>query len=338
VGINGQYAGSHGANGIGGSLVVASTEVNHFLGGMHVAGDLKLGGDAHQPLITTVGRDAWLGGGFFGGPFHVGRDIHRGGRIMSLHHTVGGQSLEEEVRVEPPCDCANPFDPNLIVNQLRQNNENRLINLSPDALTRVAVRHEVELPCGRYFVDEISGAGHVIINITGRVALAVAQDVHVAGRLEIRLAPDAELDLFVGGTIFVVGHHAFGDADRPAATRVYVASNEEIHLVGGNRMNMNLYAPQAHVQTVGIQHINGSIFARSMLSGGVLDITYDRAVSEIDCGEEDDDDGDGEPGMCSRCTDCTDGLACVAGSCGACRQDSDCCKLDICDNGRCRPF
>ena len=82
--------------------------------------------------------------------------------------------------------------------------------------------------------------------------------------------------------------------------------------------------------------------ALSWLSGGVLDITYDRAVSEIDCGEDDDDAGDpgpgGDMGQCNRCSDCTDGLACVAGSCGACRQDSDCCKLDICDAGRCRPF
>ncbi|MGK0360470.1 MAG: hypothetical protein ACI9U2_002783 [Bradymonadia bacterium] len=131
VGINGRYAGSHGATAVGGSLIVASTEVNNFLGGMHVAGDFKLGGDAHQPGITTVGRDAWLGGGFFGGPFHIARDLHRGGQIVSLHNTVGGQSLEEQVVVDAPCDCANPFDANIAVNQLRNANENAWIGLAP---------------------------------------------------------------------------------------------------------------------------------------------------------------------------------------------------------------
>lgn len=342
VGINGRYAGSHGANGIGGSLIVASPDVNHFLGGMHIAGDLKLGGDAHQPLVTTVGRDAWLGGGFFGGPFHIGRDLHRGGDVTSIHNTVGGQDSQEQVVVDPPCDCANPFDPQIVVNQLRGANENALIGLAPADLAGVGGRHTVELPCGRYFVDEISGAGHITLRVTGRVALAVAGDVHVGGRLEIEIAPDAELDLFIGGTIVIVGHHVFGDPDRPAATRIYVAGGEEIHIVGGNLLMMNLYAPRAHVQTAGIQHVLGSIFARTMISGGILDITYDRAVSEIDCGEDDDDAGDPDPdgdmGMCQRCTDCTDGLACVGGACGACRQDSDCCKLDICDNGRCRPW
>lgn len=342
VGINGRYAGSHGATAVGGSLIVASTEVNNFLGGMHVAGDLKLGGDAHQPGITTVGRDAWLGGGFFGGPLHVVRDLHRGGQIASLHNTVGGQSLEEQVVVDAPCDCANPFDANIVVNQLRNANENALIGLAPGDLSGVGVRHDLELPCGRYYVDEITGAGEIAIRITGRVALAVGRDVRVAGRLTFDIAPGAELDLFIGGTIVIVGHHVFGDPDRPAATRVYVASNEEIHIVGGNVLMMNLYAPQAHVQTVGIQHVLGSIFARTMLSGGILDITYDRAISEIDCGEEDGDDGDpgpdGDMGQCGRCSDCTDGLACVGGTCGACQQDSDCCKLDICDAGRCRPF
>lgn len=349
VGMNGDYLPSAGFTDVGGSMAVAGPAGLTFIGYLKVAGDLRLAADAVVPGYTRVGRDAWLAGDFTGGPLRVDRDLHQGGAIFALPLAVTGQTNQAAVAIDPPCPCGDLLDLPGIIANTRQDNDNDLVVLDPGALRQVVGSVERTLPCGRYYVDEISGVGEISIVITGRVVLAVGGPVAAAGNLQFRLEGDAELDLFIDGDLGLVGNARFGDPARPAASRVYVAGASDIALVGASGFVGNLYAPNAAVTAPGYLRAHGSIFARSLDVPGYVNIAYDRAVTDLDCGDEQPHPDDDLPppeerfdepppadgAVCDLCGSCPDGLACIGSRCSPCEFDRDCCGQQVCDAGRC---
>ncbi len=368
VGMNGAYEIGAGFTDVGGSLSIAGAQALNFIGYLRTAGDLRLGGDVLVPGYVEVGRDAWLAGNLTSGPFRVGRDLHYAAQLFALPLLVDGASLGEPVQIRPPCPCQRLLDVEGIVDQTRAVNDNALVGLQPGALKQVVGRVEIELPCGRYYVDEISGIGGIDVRITGRVALMVGGPVAAAGRLDFDLAPDAELDLFIAGDLGLIGAASFGDRDRPAATRVYVGGSNDIVLIGASDFVGNVYAPRAKLTAPGYVAAYGSFFVKSIDFAGYANVVYDRAITDLDCpGEEDpppDDHPGGGPGggpdagpgdvpgpddgpppggglgaPCSdACLDCADGLSCDGDRCRACRGDLDCCSQLICLGGECVPL
>lgn len=357
VGINGTYKASAGYTNVGGSLSIAGFDEMAFFGFLQTGADLRLGAKTTVPGYTKAGRDAWIGADFTGvGPMSVERDLHKGANVFSLPLSVGGQTIEEPVRVTPPCPCNGELvDLNAAINTVRVENDNAAIGLQPNALSGIVGHKSIELPCGRYYLNDISGVGDMEIRVTGRVALMVGGSFKATGHFDVEMEDGAELDLFVGGNLELLGYHVLGDPERPFATRVYVAGHEDVVLIGASAFVGNLYAPNATVRAPGYLKAFGSIFAKDLQVPGYVDISYDRAVADLDCGDDDEDNGDdfnpdnppggpggpgnpGNPGepQCERCGVCTDGLACVDGECGACNTDSDCCQQSICDAGRCR--
>ena len=80
-------------------------------------------------------------------------------------------------------------------------------------------------------------------------------------------------------------------------------------------------------------NLHGSLFAQNIITGGDLDVHYDRSILRAgdDCPDEP------TPTACRRCGTCRASQGCVGGSCGACRTDADCCEPLVCATatGRC---
>lgn len=335
VGINNAYSITTGYTDVGGSLAISGADSLTFAGYLQVGNDLRIQGEATVAGYTKVGRDAWLASGYTDlGPVTIQGDLHSGSTVMAIPLTVSGKKSQESITIAPPCPCqpADLLDVGALVRDARTNNDNAANGIDPKMLNLVVGNIEATLPCGRFYLEQIGGAGNIIINVTGRVALFIEDDLAAAGNLEFRLSPSAEIDIFVQGNVVLTGRAVFGTKERPAASRIYVGGDGDVFLVGADYFVGNVYAPRSLVTASGYLKFYGSVFARDFVMPGYADFSYDRAIQHAG-------DNCGAPppptGTCSQCGTCTGGTACVNGSCGACRTDADCCSQLVCVNGVC---
>jgi len=335
VGIDNKYSVSAGYSDVGGSFAIAGPETSIFFGYVRARGDFRLAANATVPGYTTVARNAWFGGNFTGlGPVTIDGDLHKQGRVTALPLTVDGDTFTEAVAIDLPCPCGDDeiLDVAPLVDYARDHNDNATVGLSPTVLKQVVGDVEVTLECGRFYVEEVSGLGNIVVNVTGRVALFVEGNIAAAGNLEFNLTPEGEIDIFVKGDLLLIGNASFGTKDRPAGTRIYVGGSGDITLIGAGGFVGNVYAPRSLVTATGYAEVYGSIFARDFVSPGYASFVYDLAIEHAgdDCPPE-----HVPPGVCTRCAGCTGGTACVGGICTDCRVDADCCSQEVCIDGRC---
>jgi hypothetical protein len=334
VGINNDYKISAGYTHVGGSLSIAGPDSVAFFGYVEADGDLRLEGTSSIPGYTKVHRNGWLASKFTDlGPADFSGDLHHAGQVVAIPLSVGGSNVSGAVSIPPPCPCqpSNILDVPAIVSQGQAQNDDAMIGLSPSAWVNLLVDQTITLPCGRYYLDSIQIGGKLIMNVTGRVALFIGADVTVIGELQILLDSTAQIDIFIENDLDLVGYAVFGDANRPAATRIYVGGAGNINLIGAAGFVGNLYAPKSTVTAPGYLDVHGAVFANNFQIPGYADFNYDAAITEVgnNCSPV------MPPGGCSQCGQCTNGEACVGGKCGACTQDSDCCGQDVCVGGAC---
>ncbi|MCB9601615.1 MAG: hypothetical protein H6721_00945 [Sandaracinus sp.] len=335
VGINRDYRSSSYTD-VGGSFSVAGPDGPLALAGfLDVRGDAAVASSIESAGYMSVARDAYVAGDIrLAGLLTVGRDLHQpAGRALAAVPLVSGRRVAEPVTVAAPCDCPERprVDVRALTERARTDNDNARIGLDPRALEAVVGDVRQTLPCGRYHLTSIGGVGRVRFAVRGRVALFVSGDLESVGVVELDLAPDAEIDVFVGGTIRGVGWGRFGGGDRPAAVRLYVGGEDDITLVGAESFVANLYAPRARVLTDGAMFVEGSLFARAVEARGSLTVHYDRAIHRAG-----DDCPDPPPGLCEVCDGSCGSDACVEGECGTCRSDADCCAPSVCLEGSCQ--
>jgi hypothetical protein len=332
VGINGPYVLSAGQTDVGGSLSLASAESAELVGSLQVRGDLRATGNVTVAGTATVARNVWLAGNFVGlGPLSVGGIIHHQGSVLAL--PLSAQSdVQEAVSVPEPCPCqpGELLDVPALIGRARVDNDNAKANLQANALGAVAGSRSVTLPCGRYYLDRIRGAGNVVLQVTGAVALFVGASLDLIGNLEVQLSPGAEIDVFLGQDLRVTGRLALSRMERPAAGRLYLAGSADVVL--NSPFIGNLYAPAARVSSVGALEVWGSLVAGEFASSSSASFVYDRAV--LTAGSACNTPAP-PAGSCGRCGWCSGGTACVEGVCGACYVDEDCCSQSVCSNGSC---
>jgi hypothetical protein len=337
VGINGAYSISAGYTDVGGSFTVGGTHSSTLIGYLQVHGDMSLADQMLVPGYTKVARDGWLGASFTDvGVFDVGHDLHHQASVTAISLSVAGANTQEPVSVSPPCPCApqDILDVGALVDYLQLHNDDAANGVSPSVLNNVVGSATLTLPCGEYWLEQIDGLGFTTVNVTGRVALAIGGDLNAIGKLEFHLDPTAEIDIFVKGNLTLGGYAVFGNQDRPADTRIYVAGTQDVTLVGAGEFVGNLYAPNARVLAVGYANVYGSIFALDFNIPGYARFTYDEAILNA---------GDNcpvtpTPHDCRHCGSCPATQACVNGNCGACATDADCCAPLVCAAGSCQPL
>lgn len=341
VGVNGALA-IIGTADVGGSLSVGGPQ-NQWIVDMLIQGDLRLQGDTDNINDISVARDAWLGGDFLTmGDLEVGRDLHHAGAVEGLSG-VGGAQTQEPVTLAPPCPCDAPIEIAPLLAQIEAENDNEAEDLSPRALKQISSDREITLPCGRYHLSEISGAGDVTIKATGRLALAVSGGIDLIGGLRFELSEGAEVDLFVGGVLLLIGADTLGAPESPGAVRIYTDTDGMLDWIALDRFGGNLYAPRAELSVIADLDLRGSFFVRVLRAQGTLSLLFDLAVGEAgaDCDAPTFLDEAGEPQAegsqipCEPCKVCTGGEACVEGACGPCRGEMDCCGPSTCVDGAC---
>jgi hypothetical protein len=297
-----------------------------------VAGDVQSGGDVQVGGIYQVTGNVFANGDVSlvdGGSLQVGGTVHVPAGDTASGVTAGGGVVSGPVQVAPPCDCSSPIDIASIVAGSQDDNDDANLNPALAVTAFDQASPMVDLPCGQYWVDGMQSTGTVTLNVLGRVVLYVGGDVSVQA-LTINLpTTNAELDLFVAGSITILGSTAIGTLDAPARVRIYM-SGSTLGLSADAHVGANVYAPNAVVQLASDFQMWGAIFAQDLQFSGNFSIAYDTSVLQ-------------QPGCpvspgspCKTCDDCSGGLlACKSGACANCTTSADCCAPLGCVNGEC---
>jgi hypothetical protein len=347
-----QAAGSSASIAANGAL---TTYTHTMLGGSVWASGASIAQGAPAVVLRgdgTIARDVQSGANLeVGGAFHVGGNVFANGSVVvddpdagdnlgvsgTLHvpeggvvspavAAIGGVAVQP-VSVPPPCDCSSPIQVFTIVSAAKNNNDDAVIGLAPTALENPPA--PLSLPCGRYYVYGITGVS-VHLALTGHVVLFVDGDVNVDNTLQVDLSPDAELDLFVAGSVGVgnMNMGTFGNTNAPGRVRLYVGG-QALQLGPSVMVGANIYAPYATVTISSDLTMGGALLASEFTISAVVTIHYDPSVLAAT--------GCTPPGgSCQTCNDCPGATpACVNRTCAACTTNADCCAPLVCSSGRC---
>lgn len=320
---------------VGGTLQSGAGSTGQALS---IGQDLLLGSGMNQSQIT-VGRNAQVNGDVIvANALRVtGTLTVPAGRTLNGNPIQTGSTVRAAVSASAPCDCAaNQIFPIAgYVEGRRTSNDNASIGLAPDRLTNFSGEQVLTLPCGRFFLDRIAGAGKLTIQVSGRTALFVGGDVNLQDQFRVQVGGSGELDLFINGGLTSSAPLNFGDSTAPARVRLYMGGSRNINLAANSVINGNIYAPESALVTSGALTVYGAIFVRNFNPSSSVTIHHDVAVLKAsDACKPTGSGSNPPPNTCMRCQDCG-GQACNAGTCGGCTQDSDCCRPLTCDRGKC---
>ena len=314
-----------GAQGIGRNPNVSN--------GMNVsAGDLKVRGAVQYAGDLSVESDARVAGDIDVNALSVNGTLRtsKQSTMKATAQRINARTIEQ-IDVAPPCSCEDDelVDIAGLVSASARQNDNQAAHFDPAPLANYAGTSRIELPCGRLYVPAVHGSGNLTLAVSGRSALFVGGDLEPGGELRVELTgPDAELDLFVEGTLISSARLELGSIARASRVRLYIGGSAPIFLSGGGSYAGNIYAPFAPFVISTKSEIYGSLFARGIVNSDLLTVHYDEAI--LRAGEPCAPPDDG----CTSCLSCGN-QACIAGECGACQSDADCCAPLHCEAGSC---
>lgn len=330
VGVNGNYA-SSAFNDIQGAFVVGGTfdsQNTH-----NVEQNFTVAGTTHVGAPATAKSDAYLGAAVTGPPdfFTISGKMYTPVTAnVNQVKDLGGFSITP-VTVPTPCDCTDQVDIAAIVAAFKTNNDNLTNMILTDAFTAMPnYPKDITLPCGRYYFDGIVVNNPATLRLQGRTVLAIDGNIDMSGPLTIELAPGAELDMFVTGTVFLNNAATIGSQTSPKSTRIYIAGND-VTMTGQLALSANFYLPNAVFNITNDLEMWGALFAKQISSSGRVKVHYDEGILKIPGCQ-----GGDEP--CKDCGDCVNpNPTCGAdGTCGPCTNDQDCCPPLTCDlSGEC---
>lgn len=349
-----------------GSIYVAS-------GGFQAGSDnqasqnLHVVGDAVQASSrTTVGRNAFVDGDVLG-RFDIAGDLTvPPGATVAAATQVSGTVHRRTIPAAPVCRCDTDqlLDIPALTGWAATHNDNHTsTTITSTTWASGTGPSELRLPCGRYYLTGIQHGGGLRIVAEDRTVLFVDGDLRVDGPMQIDLEPGAEVDLFIAGQLALGASIRFGDPSAPSAVRTYVGGTGIIDLQASAGFGGNLYAPRASIVFGASARVYGAVFGDDVSFSGAAEVHYDNALRSAGdpCDEPDggvgadggvtDDAGvapdggvppDAGPVGCTGCGECAAPEGCVippgevAGECGPCQQDLDCCPPAICLAGQCR--
>ncbi|MEE2902444.1 MAG: hypothetical protein VYC39_08945 [Myxococcota bacterium] len=336
IGVNGRIQANAGYSATGSLWVSSEGGITSSLP-MNIMADLNNQGPMSGQSDLTVGNNAKIGG-----PVEL-RDLVVGSTLtvpQSENVNVTGnfsyQSFQREpVQVEPPCDC----EPDELVDIAgyvqyhANNNDNDMAGIAKDALDGFTETTTISIDCGRIYFSRILGTGPLHINVSGRTAIFVSGEVNLPDGFSISLGPDAELDLFIEGHLVSSKRVVVGNPAAPSSTRLYLGGQGSFLLSSNSVISANVYAPEAELVTSGTLEVFGSLFLRRLNTSSPVNIHYDKGVLK----KAESCPDDVSTNECETCRDCLN-QACIAGQCGECRNNDDCCSPLFCQQGVCVPF
>lgn len=323
---------------------------------MRVDGALSSGGslgvDVYENAAVRRGINPGGGGVRIADTLTVPEQVAIGGGVTY------GSLVRSPVNVDPPCACQpdEVIPVAEIIAARRDNNDNALIDLDPNLLMSGTEYRRIDLPCGNYFLNGINVNSDITIVAHGRTALYIQGNVQ-AGRITLRPAPDAELDVFIDGRV-QAGGVTIGSPLYPAATRLYLGGDERFQITKDVLIGGFIYAYPGRIHVTQDVEVFGGIFANELSVTAKLTIHYDRRIlyagdtcrepdpdpdpipdPDLDAGygpdvEPTPDTGPGPGPDAGPGPNPEPDPVCVQID-GACGADADCCAPLVCDQGRC---
>ncbi len=304
---------------------------------------------------SSIGGTLWTPGNVTASSASTVRgDLHLGGTLSaSGTFTVNGNAFVEKTlpsaakvkgtttkiaSLASPCNCSNIVPVAAITAAHRApNNDDATIGLSPSALVGNNPPR-VDLPCGNYYLSQISASLPLTIAVHGHTALYVDGNLQAAQALSFLVDPTATLDLFVAGTFVASQTLTLGSTANPAHCRAFVAG-AKFTVSEALTFGCNLYAPSALVTLANSSTLYGSLLANAVHASGNAAVHYDTSVlnaaseccSAASCngGNPCTVDACNGDGTCTHTlaangTACSDGNACTA---------NDTCQAGVCKGG-----
>jgi hypothetical protein len=287
-GLGGDVASNVGLDGsrgmtIGGDVVVSGSEGVEAGDRLDIGGDLDCGGPlGRSSSPITVDGSARIAGALDVGSLDVAGSLTTPPEVTVPPEVTAQTRQTAAVSVPDPCACDDRvLDVAAVVAAHKDANHDDDIGITPASWAAISGDATFEVPCGRFYLDEIRGTGNgtVTLRAVGRTAIFVGGNVSLDQSLVIEVAADAELDLFIDGTIQVSGAIKLGDPAKPRALRVYVDAGGSLSLAGGSVIGGNLYAPRADLAVAGPLEVFGALTVNRINSAAQVVLHYDRAVA-----------------------------------------------------------
>ena len=239
-------------------------------------------GDVNIAGRIDVDHDMMVGGNIFGiGVLSVGGTLGVVGNEMVL----GGRSVHARGPYQglpgPPCPCgANQvLDIKAKIAEAKAANDNASVGLPKNPATTIGVNRLV-LNTGRYYFASKLGLGYTKILTNGAVAIFIDDDYDAIGYDHFEVTEGSSLDVYVAGSMRTVGNMVLGSRHHPSAFRIYIAGNQAISVqAGNNEFRGSIYAPQASLTWVGRTKVEGSLFANTIGSAGLLELYFARPTT-----------------------------------------------------------
>ncbi|MFP2905174.1 hypothetical protein ACLESD_08975 [Pyxidicoccus sp. 3LFB2] len=285
VGVNGGLS-ANDAISVGGSLRVGGAT------GIQLGRTLSVGGALFSsgPLTGNTATASVAEAARVRGDVSLAALTVAGSLTVPPEYTLGPVQAAE-VRREPvaavtpcACDSASQVDVAALIAHHARDNDNAAIGLDPATLEDLPGARALELPCGRFVLTRISGAGPATLTVRARTALFIQDGVDLDEGLTVDVQPPGELDLFIGGSLTVAGPLLLGSTATPSRVRVYVTRSSVLSLSAGSTLAGNLYAPGASLSTSGTAEVFGSVFVRNLEAAAPLRLHYDADVLDAGAG------------------------------------------------------
>jgi hypothetical protein len=250
--------------------------------GSHIGGSLRSGADVKGAGAVFIGKDLAVKDNLTGaGLLTVGGKLRVGGNdlFLGVRQMAGGKAGFDGP-TQPPCGCdaGTIFDVAGAVAQARTKNDNSAHGISSGAQLSIGVQH-VTLDTGRYFFEGVRNIGAGALTIRGNVQIYIDGSLDEIGAQAITMETGATLDLYVSGTVHLVGFSPLGDPKSPASFRLFIGGSDRVSVgLGLQEFFGSIYAPTADLAFAGVTIVRGSVFARSLIDAGVLTIKHGGAI------------------------------------------------------------
>ncbi len=289
LGTNGQVL-NYGNMNVGGNLTIGGVSgYNGSSGTLSVKQDLKCNGPFSYALTTgTVAGNAYVNGNaslLFAALNVFGNYYAPVPATTPPTSQISGSIVRGPVSVAPPCPCGTTdvVPAAAIVAAHVTNNDNALIGLAPNA---VATGGRLDLPCGNYYLSSIGSTfANATIVTHGNTALYIGGDISATlGSMEIEPDPTSNLDVFVTGSISMLGGTLrFGNPNYPGQMRLYFGGSSILVFPGATvYLAANVDGPAAtFTSAIGDTTFYGSLYANTVnMIAGTLTVHHDRSVHE----------------------------------------------------------
>jgi hypothetical protein len=317
-----------------------------FTGASEVGQRLHAGSSVSTNSGVDVGEDAYVEGDFnstnsshVAGTLHIPQDA-------TIDSSVSYGDIDHgPVDVTEPCGECAPDDRIPVADIVAAhsaNNDNAAIGLDPDVFNNSTGAKRLDLPCGRYYLTSIEGTSAPTIVAHGNTALLIGGDIDTTQEVTISLTPDAQLDIFVAGSVEVTGGLNLGSPNYPASLRVYIGGQNGFRTTSRTEVSGFFYAVPGGINITGGMEVFGGVYTQSIGTTSGNDIHFDRHV--LVAGESCPSDGPNPGGNlcatqaqeCASSDDCCSPLSCSdEGECvllgctplgSACDDHEECCS------------